>query len=205
MKTPSITSAQFVKGIRGTDPILQDGRFQAAFIGRSNVGKSSLIASLIGSTGQNTEQNTGKKLVKTGKTPGKTKEINFFFINNDLYFVDLPGYGFALMGAAEREQLRKMILWYLFETVIPARLVVLIVDAFVGLTDFDKQMLATLQEHGVRFIVVANKIDKLKRNDISKQIALLTEQSGGEVVAYSSKERVGRAELLDAIFSARRG
>ena len=80
-----ILSASFVKGFTGTDPILYDSLPQFAFVGRSNVGKSSLMNCLLGST----------NLVKSGKTPGKTKEINFFLVNRNMYFVDLPGYGFS--------------------------------------------------------------------------------------------------------------
>ena len=90
----NITSAEFVKGIRGTDEILTDGVPNIAFIGRSNVGKSSILNSL-----------TGKKaLARVGEKPGKTTEINFFLINRTHYFVDLPGYGYATGGAKEREK-----------------------------------------------------------------------------------------------------
>src|SRR3990167_3085191 len=117
-----ISSAKFVKGITGTDDILYDGIPQIAFVGRSNVGKSSVINSLVNQ----------KELVRVGKKPGKTTEINFFLINNKFYFVDLPGYGYAKLSPAEREKARKRMLWYLTES--EARpLVVLILDIKAGL------------------------------------------------------------------------
>ena len=130
-----INSAKFVKGIIGSDDILTDGLPQVAFVGRSNVGKSSVINSLAGVEG----------LVKTGKKPGKTTEINFFLINRQFYFVDLPGYGYAKLSPAEREKTRKRMLWYLTES--EARpLVVLILDIKAGLTEFDGQMLELVEE-----------------------------------------------------------
>ena len=94
-----ILSANFVKGFAGTDPILYEPKPQIAFIGRSNVGKSSLMNCLLNST----------NLVKSGKNPGKTKEINFFSVNNNMYFVDLPGYGYSSVEAEKREKFSKLI------------------------------------------------------------------------------------------------
>src|SRR3989337_3145920 len=99
----NIASAEFVKGIIGTDSILKEKPPHVAFVGRSNVGKSSVINSLV----------MRKDLVKSSSMPGKTREINFFFINKKCYFVDLPGYGFARMGAKGAEKIRKLILWNL--------------------------------------------------------------------------------------------
>src|SRR3989338_837689 len=98
-----IISAKFVKGINGTDDILYDEKFQVAFLGRSNVGKSTLINSLT----------MRRNLARSSSTPGKTIRMDFFLINNDLYFVDFPGYGFAERSLEKREKLGKMILWYL--------------------------------------------------------------------------------------------
>src|SRR6266571_3946091 len=97
-----VTSAQFVKSITGTDEIITDGIPNIAFIGRSNVGKSSILNALMGR----------KDLARTGKKPGKTTEANFFFVNRTHYFVDLPGYGYAAPKPTDREKLRKLIIWY---------------------------------------------------------------------------------------------
>jgi len=92
-----IKSAEFIKGILGTNELLEDERLQVAFIGRSNVGKSSVINSLV----------NRKDLVKSGSKPGKTRQINFFLINGKVYFVDLPGYGFLKASLKEKEKLGK--------------------------------------------------------------------------------------------------
>src|SRR3989338_2063045 len=110
-----ITSAKFVKGIIGTDDVLYDGIPQIAFVCRSNVGKSSVINSLVNQA----------DLVKVGKKPGKTTEINFFLINRQFYFVDLPGYGYAKVSPVEKEKIRKRMLWYLTESKVQPACVVL--------------------------------------------------------------------------------
>ena len=92
-----IKDAKFIKGIIGTDNLLTDGTPQVAFIGRSNVGKSSIINALVNRKG----------LVSSSSQPGKTTEINLFNINKELYFVDLPGYGYAKLSQKKREKLRK--------------------------------------------------------------------------------------------------
>ena len=95
-----IKSAEFVKGIMGTDKILEDNKPQIVFVGRSNVGKSSIINLLA----------NRKNLVKSSSKPGKTKQINFFLINKKVFFVDLPGYGFMKMDLKKKEKIRKLII-----------------------------------------------------------------------------------------------
>lgn len=186
-----ITSAEFTRGIKGSDPILGSGIPQAAFIGRSNVGKSSVINSLVGR----------KDLAKSSATPGKTREINFFLINENLYFVDLPGYGFAKMSQKQSDKLRKMILWYFTAGEANPKLVVLIIDAKVGLTALDMEMLEILKGSGLNVIVLANKIDKLKKNDIKKRVGEIQERSGFNVLPYSAIEKINVKELLSLIIS----
>ena len=189
-----IETAEFVKGIRGTDEILNDRRPHVAFIGRSNVGKSSLINSL-----------TRKdKLVKSSSLPGKTREINFFLINDEMYFVDLPGYGFAKIKGTQREKLRKMILWYLFDEELGGvdRKVVLIIDFKVGPSEFDLEMLYLLKESGLDYVVVANKIDKISKGARMKQFKKISEKIESDgILLYSAKTNEGREELLDRISS----
>jgi len=177
-----ITSAKFVKGIIGTDDILYNGLPQIAFVGRSNVGKSSVINSL-------TNQ---KDLVKVGKKPGKTTEINFFLINNKFYFVDLPGYGYAHLSPAKREKIRKRMLWYLLESEVKLAYVVIVLDIKAGFTDFDAEMVYMLKEAGHHYIIIANKIDKLNQKEISRQLAFITENSYAEdVIPYSTVTKEG--------------
>lgn len=135
-----ITSAEFIKGIAGTDKILEDGDSHVALIGRSNVGKSSVINSL-------TRQ---KKLARTSVTPGRTQEINVFLINRTLYLLDLPGYGFVKESREVKERVGKLINWYLFVSPYTQKKVIVIIDALVGLKDSDIDMLNALQEHGKR-------------------------------------------------------
>ncbi len=162
-----IKKAIFIKGIIEEDSIMYDKTPRIAFIGRSNVGKSTTINSIL----------KRKKLVKTGKTPGKTREINFFNISTvfyeKLYFVDLPGYGYAKLSKNDRLKLEKMIKWYVTSRLDVNELIVLIIDAKAGLTDFDKQMINLIYENKKKFILAINKIDKINQkilNNLKKDI-----------------------------------
>jgi GTP-binding protein len=187
-----ITSAEFVKGIRGTDEILQDGIPNIAFVGRSNVGKSSILNSLVGK----------KELAKVGIKPGKTTEINFFLINRTRYFVDLPGYGYAASGQKDREKLRKLIIWYFTSGEARPQRVVLILDSSAGLTKFDEQMIAVLKEQGHPYLLVLNKVDKLSQKEISEQIAKIRKSVGDtDIIQTSTKVGRGIDELRDVLLS----
>ncbi len=187
----NIKSAEFVKGVVGEDRILEENRLQVAFIGRSNVGKSSVINSLVGR----------KNLVKSGAKPGKTKEINFFLINGKIYFVDLPGYGFAKASFQQREKIRQLILWYLANASIKNRKTVLIIDAKAGVTKLDLEMLEILNERKYEFIVVINKIDKLRRGERDGKLKEVLKKLGNEnIILYSAKSGEGRDRLLGKIF-----
>jgi GTP-binding protein len=189
-----INSAEFLKGIIGTDIILTDGVPQIAFVGRSNVGKSSVINSLV----------NRKDLVKVGNRPGKTTEINFFGINTKkCYFVDLPGYGYAKRPPKEKDKIEKLILWYLMYSDASLFKVVLILDAKAGLTAFDEEMIRVLREKGHALIVVANKIDKLNQKETSAQLRSIKEAAHeGIVVPYSATTATvkEREALLHKIF-----
>ena len=184
-----IKSAEFVKGVIGTDPILKDGIPQIAFIGRSNVGKSSIINSLV----------SRKNLVKSSSTPGKTKELNFFLVNKNVYFVDLPGYGFARMSAQGAEKLRKMILWYFMGGEARPVLTILIVDASVAPMPHDKEMADALHKEGLSFIVVANKIDRLSQAERVRNIRAIESALHAPVLPFSARTKFGREDLLAVI------
>ncbi|OHA79576.1 MAG: ribosome biogenesis GTP-binding protein YsxC [Candidatus Yonathbacteria bacterium RIFCSPHIGHO2_01_FULL_44_41] len=188
----NIASAEFVKGIIGTDSILKEKHPHVAFVGRSNVGKSSVINSLV----------MRKDLVKSSSMPGKTREINFFFINKKCYFVDLPGYGFARMGAKGAEKIRKLILWYLGSGEARAQLVVLIVDSAVKPMAYDKEMSDILRAENIPFVVVANKIDRLNQTERSHNIKAIEASLGALVLPYSARTHYGREELLETISKA---
>ena len=186
-----IDSAAFVKGIRGTDPILAEPRPQVAFIGRSNAGKSSLMNCLLQRNG----------LVKSGKTPGKTQELNFFLVNNRFYFVDLPGYGYAKLPGDVREQLARMIQWYFLQSGVAELKPVIVLDAKAGPTAMDIEMLRLLREGGLDPLVVANKIDRLNQSERSAQLRLIAaEMPGVEVIPCSAKTKEGREAILANIF-----
>lgn len=186
-----ILSAEFVKGIIGTDDILTDETPQIAFIGRSNVGKSSVINSLL----------QRRNLAKSSSTPGKTQQINFFSVNGNVYFVDLPGYGFAKLSKEKREKLRKMILWYFAESGASSKKVVLIIDAKVGPSDFDVEMYNFLKNLELDVVVVANKSDKLNQSSRIKNLKLITNLlSQSNVILYSAKTKEGREDLLSQLF-----
>jgi GTP-binding protein len=179
-------TAEFIKSVKGTNDIMYDGKPQIVFIGRSNVGKSSLINSLV-----------GKQLARSSSNPGKTVNIDFFLVNNERYFVDLPGYGFARVSAKEKEDFRKMILWYLSESNVDHLLIILIIDAKVGLTEFDRESIEFLTYHHKRFIVVANKIDRLAKNDRAKYIASVKKDCGDiPVVGHSLRTSAGKSEII---------
>ena len=184
-----IKSAEFVTGIIGTAPILQEPLPQIAFVGRSNVGKSSVINSLV----------LRKNLVKSSATPGKTKEINFFIINKIAYFVDLPGYGFARMGAKGADKIRKLILWYLSSGEVRPRLVFLIVDAGTKPMAHDREMANILRLEHIDFVVIANKIDRLTQAEKSRNLKAIEESLAAPVFPYSARTKFGREELLQVI------
>jgi GTP-binding protein len=184
-----ITSAVFMKGVMGDDAILEDGSPQIAFIGRSNAGKSSLINSLTGKS----------KLAITSNTPGRTKELNVFKINNTHYFVDLPGYGYAKTGGKALERLNKLIVWYLLESKHQPK-VVLLIDSFVGPTADDLATLKELERTGKEIVVVANKVDKIKKSHYLNHMKKLSQQiKGHKLFPYSSETKVGIEELTNAL------
>jgi GTP-binding protein len=191
----NIVSAKFLKGIVQEDELLDDGTPQIAFVGRSNVGKSSVINSL---TGQ-------KNLAKTSSFPGRTQQINVFAVSarggNSQYWADLPGYGFAKGSKAEQERLQALIYWYLLDSHYVQEKVVLIIDANIGATNNDLQMLHSLKKQNKAVIIVANKVDKIKSSAYKKWLGEIREIAGGEkVIPYSAEKNIGISELLKEIF-----
>ena len=190
----NITSAEFI--ISNTDHRLspQDGKPEYAFIGRSNVGKSSLINML----------SNRKGLAMTSSTPGKTMLINHFLINNEWYLVDLPGYGYARRGKENRERLQKIIEDYVLEREQMTSLFVLI-DSRHEPQKIDLEFMEWLGENGVPFSIVFTKGDKqgpvrLQQNvDAYTQKLLETWEELPPVFVTSSEKRSGREELLEYI------
>jgi GTP-binding protein len=177
-----IFKAEFIKGIIGDD---YGNLPQFVFLGRSNVGKSSVINSLT----------RRKKLVKTSKTPGKTRQANLYLINDSFSVIDFPGYGYAKFSIKERNKIIERICWYL-ENRKPL-VVFLVIDIKVGLTSLDWEMIKFLEKNNHCFIALANKSDKLSSTQLKEKIDSIKQRMS--VIVYSAKKNKGREELISEI------
>jgi len=187
-----ISKVKFVKGVIGDDYSMRDSFSQIAFFGRSNVGKSSVINSLVNRKG----------IVKVSKTPGKTREANYFRIDNSFYFVDFPGYGYAKRSIKERNKIIKRIFWYIEHSNVRPKAVVLIIDIKVGLTNLDREMIKILQKNEHNIIIVANKIDKLGKIATEENISAIKKELPQILIfPYSAKTKQGKNELIEKIKS----
>jgi len=187
-----ITSAEFVKSAFERAHWVTDGRPEIAFLGRSNVGKSSLINSLL----------LRKGLARTSNTPGRTQSINFFLINEKLYFADLPGYGYARVSKSTRSDWGQMARQYLEEREELA-LCVQLIDSRHPPMALDLQLNEWLEHNYKPRIVVATKADKLSNNELSKTMSVITKAiPEAKVLAYSAPTGRGREELWAAILAA---
>src|SRR4030095_990088 len=176
-----ITSATFVKSATSPEHYPRDGRPEIAFMGRSNVGKSSLINSLLGVRG----------LARTSSTPGRTQLLNFFLINEAFHFVDLPGYGYARVPRDVKKLWVPMIEKYL-ATRPGLVLSIVITDSRHEPTELDLRMKEWLEARGKPFIIVATKTDKLSSNQLRANLSRASAVLGiNEVVAYSAVSRSG--------------
>lgn len=186
-----ITSAKFIKGIvQGDESLKKDSLPQVAFIGRSNVGKSSTINAL-------TRQ---KDMARASSTPGRTQQINLFLINESFYLIDLPGYGYSSGSKESKENLFELVNWYFFASGYEQKIVVLIIDANIGATESDLEILRALEERNKNIIIAANKIDKIKKSDYAKQIQTIQSAVGEhKVIPCSTKKGVGINELAKEI------
>ena len=190
----NITSAVFRCSSQKLSQCPADNRLEFAFIGRSNVGKSSLINMLTDSP----------TLAKVSSTPGKTKLINHFLINNSWYLVDLPGYGYARVSKSERREFSKLILDYVLQREQMHFLFVL-VDSRLDPQKIDLDFITLLREHGIPFGIVFTKCDKLSSNQTESNIAryrrtLLKEwEELPPMFRTSSEKRQGREAILDFI------
>ena len=184
-----VTSAKFVASAATVASIPRPSLPEIAFMGRSNVGKSSLLNSLLNVKG----------LARTSSTPGRTQALNFFDINGEMFFVDLPGYGYAKVSKAERAHWGKLIEKYLAqrETLV---LCILIVDARHEPSPLDLQMKSWLEHFGLSFLVVTTKIDKLSANE--RRASLTRAQkvlATDNIIPYSAVTREGVKQLWDEI------
>lgn len=186
-----ITSVKFVKGVVHEDTLFSNGIPQIAFVGRSNVGKSSLINAL-----------TSSNISKTSSFPGRTQEINVFLINESIYFVDLPGYGFARVGGVGKQKIATLIDTYLFHPDAHHKKIVLIIDANTGMTEQDKMMFDELESRGKDFIIALGKIDRMNQSDFHHRLIEVQRFAGDHLVfPCSSKTKKGIEAIIACVLS----
>lgn len=193
-KPKAIPQAEFVKSCTELAQTPKPALPEIAFVGRSNVGKSSLINSLLNRKG----------LALASATPGKTRLLNFFKVGGSLcYFVDLPGYGYAKVSKSLQEEWSGFLEDFLAESP-RLKLVVLIADSRRGLTDLDMQMVQALQFYRRNFIVVATKIDKLNRQERDQSMLAIRgpalSMGASAVIPYSSVKHEGRDDVWELIY-----
>lgn len=179
-----------VCGITSTIP--NNEHIEIAFSGKSNVGKSSLINALM----------NRKSLARTSAQPGKTQTINFYNINEELYFVDLPGYGYAKVSAAEKQKWGKMIENYLHKSKM-LRAVFLLIDIRHEPSANDRDMYEWILYQGYKPIIIATKLDKINRSQVQKHIKMLKTglqvEKDTVVIPFSAQTKQGREEIYELI------
>ena len=179
-------SLDIVCGI--TSKLPDTGRPEVAFAGKSNVGKSSLINGLM----------NRKALARTSSQPGKTQTINFYNVNEAIYLVDLPGYGYAKVSQSEKEKWGKMIEKYL-HTSKNLKAVFLLVDIRHEPSANDKMMYDWIVHNGFEPIIIATKLDKIKRSQVQKNVKQIKEglnlRPGSSIIPFSAETKQGREEI----------
>lgn len=187
----NILSADFVKGTTSAADVFTDNIPQVAFLGRSNVGKSSTINLLT----------NRKSLAKTSSFPGRTQQINMFLINNKFYLIDLPGYGYAKTSLDQKKKMGALITHYLNFADERLKKIVVIIDAFIGPTKDDMDLIDAILESGKTLIIAANKIDKIKKSTIKKHLDSLKYSLNNTIfVPYSVETKQGADDLRDIVF-----
>lgn len=187
-----ITSADFILSAFDRRHWVTDVRPEIAFLGRSNVGKSSLLNSLL----------LRKGLARTSNTPGRTQSINFFLINEKFYFSDLPGYGYARVSKSTRAEWGKLAEEYLSDRE-QLSLCIQLVDSRHAPTPLDIQLNEWLVFNQKPHLIVATKTDKLSRNDLTKSLAAAEKAlSGAKILTYSATTGRGRDQVWAEISAA---
>ena len=183
-------SLDIVCGVTSKLPVT--GRPEVAFAGKSNVGKSSLINGLM----------NRKSLARTSAQPGKTQTINFYNVNDSIYLVDLPGYGYAKVSQAEKEKWGKMIERYLHGSG-DLKAVFLLIDIRHEPSENDRIMYEWILHNGYEPIIIATKLDKLKRSQIQKHVKMIRQglnlRPGGKIIPFSAETKQGREEIWELI------
>ncbi len=189
-------SLETVCGI--TSKLPENTKLEIALAGKSNVGKSSLINALI----------NRKALARTSSQPGKTQTINFYNVNQAFYYVDLPGYGYAKVAKTEKEKWGRMIENYLKKSE-QLQAVFLLVDIRHAPSENDRVMYNWILENGFHPIVIATKLDKIKRSQITKQLKLIREGLQVEpdtiLIPFSAETKQGREEIWELVEQLQKG
>ena len=191
----NLQRAEFVRSAAKAADCPRDGLPQVVFAGRSNVGKSSVINKIL----------LRKNLARVGAAPGKTTHINYFLIDEKLYLVDLPGYGYAKVSQAEKERWGRLIESWFADNALMT-LGIMVVDARHKPTADDCTMGEWFKQSGKLFLVVANKLDKLRKSEVEPNLARIRETLGlpddVKVIAFSAEKGEGRQELLGEILKS---
>lgn len=193
-KNLNLNNAVFVTSAASEKQFISSSVKGIAFAGKSNVGKSSVINSLL----------NRKNLAKTGAQPGKTVHVNYFLIDDRVYFIDLPGYGYAKVSASEKERWGKLMESF-FAGNDTYDIGIFIVDARHKPTQNDVTMAEYFKSSGKKFAVIANKTDKLKRSEIESNMKLIRETLGlsddTELIPFSAQSGTGRTEVMNYILN----
>jgi GTP-binding protein len=188
--SPRINSCSFVGSFFELKQLPKDRMPQIAFAGRSNVGKSSLLNRVVGQ----------KKMAKVSGTPGKTRSLNFFLVNENYYMVDLPGYGYAKVSKVMRNEWGRLIEDYLSKSEELVGLVLLI-DCRRDPTEQDIQLLGWLRERNIPALISVTKTDKFTRDKTNRKVAEIEKKLGVSTIPFSSVTGTGKKELIGAIQS----
>jgi len=187
-----ISSARFVKSAKQANDFPKDRFPEIAFCGRSNSGKSSLLNALTNSKG----------LARTSSSPGRTQLINFFLVDGQTYYVDLPGYGYAKVPKGIRDTWGEMVEGYLRNRE-PLKLAIMLVDSRIPPTDSDRTMKEWLDHFGIPNLVVLTKSDKISRNELTKALRTCAETlQTKEIIAFSAITDFGKEAVLRKIRDA---
>lgn len=175
-----------------TSKLPENDKPEIAFAGKSNVGKSSLINALM----------NRKSLARTSAKPGKTQTINFYNINEEMYLVDLPGYGYARVSESEKAKWGQMVERYL-NTSKQLKAVFLLIDIRHDPSANDRMMYDWIVAHGYNPIIIATKLDKLKRSQVAKHIKMVKEGldliEGTQVIPFSAVSKQGKEEIWNLV------
>ena len=191
----NLQKVEFIRSAAQPNAFVTDGLPQIAFSGKSNVGKSSVLNCVL----------QRKNFARVGQKPGKTVHINYFKVDERVYFVDLPGYGYAQVAASEKERWGRLMEAY-FAQVERITLGVMIVDARHAPTKLDCVMADLFKDTGRPFVVVANKLDKLKKSEVEPNLRCIRETlklpEDVKLIPFSAEKGTGREELVREILNS---